>query len=101
MSNLNLSIGGRTFTVACAPGEEDHVATLGRMIDEKLQAMNGAGGQSEARMLLFAALLLADEVHEARNGNVRGAATAVPEGFAERIEAVAERIENISARLEA
>jgi cell division protein ZapA len=68
MSNVSLHIGGRTFTVACAPGEEDHISGLGRMIDAKLHKMGGASGQSETRVLLFAALLLADELHEAQNG---------------------------------
>ena len=71
MSNVSLEIGGRQFSVASADGEEEHVALLGRRIDEKLRAMGGAGGQSESRMLLFAALLLADEIHEM---TVRGGA---------------------------
>ena len=75
MSNVTLEIGGRSFTVACAPGEEEHVADLGRMIASKLGEMDGIASQSEARMLLFASLLLADELHEARSGR-RGAAGA-------------------------
>ena len=66
MSNVNLTIGGRSFTVACAAGEEPHVSTLGRMIDDKVSGMGDNGSQSEARMLLFGALLLADELHETR-----------------------------------
>ena len=79
MSNVNLSIGGRNFTVACAQGEEDHVAGLGRMINDKLAAMGDISGQNESRMLLFAALLLADEVHEAQ---FRTPAPATPDAAA-------------------
>ncbi|MFV4725644.1 cell division protein ZapA, partial [Mycobacterium tuberculosis] len=68
MSNVTLQIGGRSFTVACAPGEEDHIAGLGRMIDAKLHSVGSTAGQSESRILLFAALLLADELHEMRGG---------------------------------
>ena len=64
MSNVRLEIGGREFSVACAEGEEAHIALLGQRIDDKLRDMGGATGQSESRMLLFASLLLADEVHE-------------------------------------
>lgn len=103
MSNVSLEIGGRQFSVASADGEEEHVAMLGRRIDEKLRAMGGAAGQSESRMLLFAALLLADEIHEM---TVRGGAP-VPEDtgpalakFAEGIEAAARRLENLAAHLE-
>ena len=67
MSNVTLEIGGRQFSVASADGEEAHVTALGRMIDDKLRAMGGAGGQSESRMMLFAALLLADEIHEIKS----------------------------------
>lgn len=67
MSNVKLEIGGREFSVACAAGEEAHIAALGQSIDDKLREMGGAAGQSESRTLLFAALLLADEVHELKN----------------------------------
>jgi cell division protein ZapA len=69
VSNVKLQIGGRDFSVACAPGEEEHVTMLGRRIDEKVHAAGAAGGSSDARMLLFAALLLADDVHELRHGD--------------------------------
>jgi len=114
MSNVALIIGGRTFTVACAEGEEDHVSGLGRMIDAKLNAMGELSGQSETRMLLFAALLLADEVHDARSqpGGAsppdvegpdaeRSSPTPIlPENSAERLEAIAIRLENLASRLE-
>ncbi|MDP3675907.1 MAG: cell division protein ZapA [Novosphingobium sp.] len=103
MSNVSLEIGGRQFSVASADGEEDHVAMLGRRIDDKLRAMGGAAGQSESRMLLFAALLLADEIHEM---TVRGGAPA-PEDtgpaltkVAEGIDAAARRLENLATDLE-
>ena len=103
MSNVSLEIGGRQFSVASADGEEEHVALLGRRIDEKLRAMGGAAGQSESRMLLFAALLLADEIHEM---TVRGGAPAPADDgptltkFADAIEAAAKRIEKLATDLE-
>lgn len=105
MSNVNLAIGGRNFTVACAAGEEAHVSALGAMIDAKVAAMGDASNQSENRMLLFAALLLADEVHDAglREAAARQAAPAASEDpqVAERLTAIAERVENLATRLEA
>jgi cell division protein ZapA len=97
MSNVTLTIGGRQFVVACADGEEDHVGTLGRRIDAKLAGMDGLSGQSESRMLLFAALLLADEVHELRQ-QIEGA-TASP-GLGPRLSALAGRLENLASHLE-
>lgn len=90
MSNITLSIGGRSYTVACAAGEEDHVRSLGAMIDARVRQMEGLATQGEARMLLFAALLLADDLHEARN---RPAEAGL-------LDAVADRLENLAARLE-
>lgn len=100
MSNVTLSIGGREFTVASADGEEGHVAMLGRLIDERLRSMgNAAAGQSESRMLLFAALVLADDLVEARK--LGGAGPAEDESaVAEAIEAIAERVEKLAMHLE-
>ena len=100
MSNVNLSIGGREYAVACANGEEAHVIALGQTIDAKIAAMGG-GSHTETRALLFAALLLADEVHElkAAKGTAQppAASPAIPP---ERLAAIAERLENIAAALE-
>ena len=100
MSNVTVTIGGRSFTLACADGEEDHVARLGRLIDEKVSAA-GAVGQSESRMLLFASLLLADEVHELQSRvSAHASGTAVSPQMAERLEYIAGRIENLADLLE-
>lgn len=99
MSNVTVSIGGRQYTVACAAGEEGHIEGLGRTIDGKLNGMANLSGQSEARTLLFAALLLADELHETRSGG--GAIPAGPSaGVAEGLEALAGRLEALADRLE-
>lgn len=107
MSNVTLEIGGRSFTVACAQGEEDHVAALGHMIGAKLAEMEGIASQSEARMLLFASLLLADELHELRSAPPPAApspTSPADDGLpsrAEMLEVVADKLENLAARLEA
>ena len=99
MSNVTLTIGGRFYTVACAEGEEAHIEGLGRTIDGKLGDLPNLGGQSEARTLLFAALLLADELHEARSGG-GGAAPAEDAKSAEALERLAETLEGLAQRLE-
>ncbi|MBC2652827.1 cell division protein ZapA [Novosphingobium flavum] len=103
MSNVTLQIGGRSFTVACAAGEEDHIAGLGRAIDSRLQAMGGAAGQTETRMLLFAALLLADELHDIRTkGTIPAPPPPVEDPkLAERLETLAVRLEKCATDLEA
>lgn len=99
MSNVTLRIGGRDYTVACAAGEEEHVIGLGRQIDAKIQSMGGAA-QSETRQLLFAALLLADELHE-KGDPARAGPSVDGDQHAEALEAIAERLEACAQALEA
>lgn len=107
MSNVNLAIGGRSFAVSCAEGEDAHVEMLGRMIDERARRVGGA--PSEARMLLVAALMLADELHEAHRqapapvNPAVAASPAVPvidEAAVARVNQLAERLEKLGAALE-
>ena len=97
MSNVTLEIAGRKFTVACAEGEEEHIAMLGRVIDSKLAEMPNVASQSEGRALLFAALLLADENYELRQG--APAQNRSPD-IAEPLEALAEKLESLAIHLE-
>jgi cell division protein ZapA len=99
-SDVTLSIGGRSYKLACAPGEEEHIAALGRTIDGKLAANPGLARQSEAQMLLYATLLLADELHER---NRAPAPPPSPQGLdllADPLERLAEKLETIAADLE-
>lgn len=96
MSNVTLEIAGRRYTVACAAGEEAHIEMLGASISGKLAALPGVSGQSEPRTLLFAALLLADELFEAQG---KLAAAEAPE-VAQPLENLAEKLETLAARLE-
>jgi len=101
VSNLDLAIGGRRYTVACTDGEEAHVSELGGIIDAAITA-NGLRAQSENRMLLFAALMLADELHTARRDLAQAAARqAEPAPEPQPDPQVERRIEAIAARLEA
>lgn len=103
MSNVTLDIAGRKFTVACAEGEEGHIAMLGRTINDKIVDMPHIANQSEARALLYAALLLADENHELKRDGGQTATAPTPdiagplETLAERLEQMAERLENQAA----
>ena len=98
MSNIDLQIGSRSYSVACAAGEEAHVEALGQLIDGKIRDL-GASGHNEVRLLLFAALLLADELHDA---NTKGPAAPPPVAdHAAALEALADRLEKYADTLEA
>ncbi len=101
MAQVTLSIGGYGYTVACRDGEEQHLLDLGAALDAKVVEARGTVGQvSEVRQLLFAALLLADELGEARVGTSAPApagdtaSAAAIEQLAARLEAMADRLEN-------
>jgi cell division protein ZapA len=109
MSNVTLTIGGRPYTVSASDGEESHIEMLGRMVAER--AARGAGpGISETRMLLFAALMLADELHDLHR-QMPPPQDAVPEAPPQtptqpaeeviaRIELLAARVEKLAAHLD-
>ncbi|MGH6746623.1 cell division protein ZapA [Novosphingobium sp.] len=110
MANISLMIGGREFMLACADGEEAHLTRLAEMIDEKL-AQAGAVGQTEPRMLLFASLMLADELHELRQRAQQPAAAPVatpppapvpeiPEVLVEELARIADHVEKLADLLE-
>ena len=67
MAQIELKIGGNAYTVACRDGEEGHLTKIAEIVDQKAQdARKAVGGVSEVRQLLFASLLLADELDEVR-----------------------------------
>ncbi|RJY08710.1 cell division protein ZapA [Aurantiacibacter aquimixticola] len=103
MSNVTLEIAGRKYTIACAEGEEQHIEKLGRSIDTKLAALEGLHGQTPERVMLYASLLLADELHEASNGMAAPtppSEPAVDARQAEVLEKLADRMEDIAMQLE-
>jgi cell division protein ZapA len=96
MADVRLSIASREYIVTCKDGEENRLQALGRIVDEKAREAAGAGGLNESRQLLFAGLLLADQLHDA----VPTAATGLSEPGAEAIEHYALSIERLAERLE-
>jgi cell division protein ZapA len=111
MADVQLNIAGRDYVVTCRDGEEAHLRTLGAAVDAKAQESGGAsGGLNESRLLLFAGLLLADEIHEIRasgTGNAPQTMQSAPslsdadaERMAATLEKLADRIERLAAGLE-
>lgn len=78
MSTVTLTIGPKSYSIACADGEEAHIEALGAMIAEKYALLGSARAPLEAQNLLFAALFLADELAEARKGKGKGKPAPAP-----------------------
>lgn len=102
MAEVDIIVAGRAYKVACRDGEEETLRAAGRLVDSKSrEALAGLGALSEARQLLFAALLLADQLIDKRPE----AATALPPAAADpelanRAERLAERLESLATELE-
>lgn len=106
MAQVTVTINGRNYPVACNAGEEERISELARYVDGKVKTFaKDIGPVGEARLLLLAALVLADELAEAieaaRQSYPGGNGTAPDAGkFAAGIENLAGRIEAIAAKLE-
>ena len=62
MPEVNISIGGRLFEVACQDGEQRYLEAAARMLDREAAVMTDQlGRMPESRMLLMAGLMLADK----------------------------------------
>ncbi|HTG64604.1 MAG TPA: cell division protein ZapA [Sphingomicrobium sp.] len=98
MAEVELTIAGRPYRVACRNGEEENLRTAGALVDAKSrEALSGLGTLSESRQLLFAALLLADQIVDGREVDIPSGPD--PE-LVERAERLAERLESIADALE-
>ena len=103
MASVDLEIASRSYSVACRDGEEAHLRSLAAIVDRKAKdAAAAVGAMGEARQLLFASLLLADELKEARGGG-SGGSPHDPEAdalMAEALDRLADRMELLADRLE-
>jgi cell division protein ZapA len=67
MAQVAVTIGGRTYRLACNEGEEEHLEALAREIDSKFDTIHKSFGEiGDQRLIVMAALTIADELSEAR-----------------------------------
>lgn len=104
MASVDIEIASRRYSVACRDGEQDHLRSVAAIVDKKARdAGEVLGSLSEARQLLFAALLLADELKEVAGGGAAPSATLDPDpdpAVADALERLADRVEQLAVRLE-
>jgi cell division protein ZapA len=97
MADIDISIAGRSYRIACRDGEEDNLRTAANLVDQKSrEALAGLGSLSEARQLLFASLLLADQLIDKKAAQP----SSLDDGVAEKANALATRIEQLADALE-
>jgi cell division protein ZapA len=104
MGNVVVDIGGRSYPLSCRDGDEGHLTELAAGIARKADSLTQSlGPMSEARLLLMAALMVADELHEARTDKSLPRASALAENdpdVASRLSALLLRAERLAESLE-
>src|SRR5262249_26126773 len=108
VGQISLTVNGRPFAVRCDDGQEARIRRLGQYVDAKVgEFVENLGQVGEARLLLLAALVIADELADAnealqleRDGAraAQAEATAAAGAAASGIRNLAQRVEAIAAR---
>src|SRR5262245_52352428 len=66
MSQVNVSINGRQYRMACEDGQEDHLRSLAKALEERIGTLRGQFGEiGDARLMVMAAMTVADDAMEA------------------------------------
>ena len=116
MPLVNVMVNARAYTIACDEGEEDHLRELAAHVDSKVKELLASVGQvGDQRLLLMAALLIADEHHEVAqqlhlrtqelnavtgtHDDVSGKLAQSEAIAADAFEAATKRLEDVVARL--
>ena len=114
MAQLEVTINGHAYQVACDDGEEEHLRNLADYVDRKIGELTNTLGQvGEARLMLMAGLVIADELaetmdkletaqQEAKENSNRSndAGEALADVASKTLSSMAQRIENIADGLE-
>ena len=67
MAQIQVEVNGRPYAVGCEDGQEPHLMELARMFDHQVRQVGQDMGQlGDTRLFLMGALLLADELYDAR-----------------------------------
>ena len=118
MTEVNVTINGRQFRMACEDGQEDHLVALARELDGRISGLRAKFGEiGDTRLTVMAAITVADELAEAALRvkrleeelvalqDARVAATdrnkAAQDSIAAALAAAAERIETVTKKLNA
>ena len=65
MAQIEVTINGHAYQVACDDGEEEHLLNLADYVDRKIGELAKTLGQvGEARLMLMAGRVIADELSE-------------------------------------
>ena len=106
MAQVTVKINGYSYVLGCEDGQEAHLLAMAEQIEARVENAKALGQSGEAKLLVLAALLMADELHdlkmeaEAPGANRLKAPPAPERAEGGRLGMLAARAENIAAALE-
>ena len=104
MAQVDVSVNGQSYRIACEDGQEDRLVDLAAMVDEKvIELVNQIGQVGSNRLLVMAALIIADELVDLKNevGCSRELEDDIKqEDMVLTLQEITKRIENIADKVE-
>ena len=101
MSQVEITINGRQYRVACEDGQETHLTNLANYFDGKMASLIEEVGQiGDTSLMVMAGLLIADELSDL-NQELADMRSAAERESAGQISSIAEKIETLADTLDA
>ena len=104
MAQVDVSVNGQSYRIACEDGQEDRLVDLAAMVDEKVMGLvNQIGQVGSNRLLVMAALIIADELVDLKNE--AGSSQELEDNTNQQdtvlaLQEITKRIENIADQVE-
>jgi cell division protein ZapA len=79
MGQVTITLNGRSYRLRCGDGEEQRLLELAEHVDDRLASLVAEFGQvGDERLLLMTALMIADELFDARASLLASGASVQP-----------------------
>lgn len=111
MAQVTIRINGYAYPVSCEDGQEQHLEAMARDVDRRIESIKAAAGPAgESRLLVLAALTLADEQHDLKTeftelrkrlARLESSPVGTDPKLGRRLGKLAKRAEEIAAGMEA
>ncbi len=96
MKKVNITINGRSFSLACKPEEEAYLMELAGDLNKRAsEIVSKSDPTNDSQMLLMVALSILDELNE-KQKEMTAAQVAMSDKIAASLQGVSERIEKLA-----
>jgi len=108
MAEVQITVNGRVYHMACDDGQEEHLLTLADYVGGRVAELAQNMGQvGDARLLVMASILIADELSDLRaefddfRQQMEARLSHAEDALADRLNSLAERLEAVASDLDA